>query len=286
MDLKYSILDESTIKSLCNVPMNCSIQRALFFKKRESFLRSQNVIYEILDEINREMIIQIIEDLEQFDDSSMSLLSTVTQETNNCSSEIHSIGSSMPSFLTSNYCFRDTTIEKKFSESLYKEMTSDSDEDTIFNCQISSINSNWIKSLVIDYEYNSSMRGVKSTIPIPNNTIIGIYGGKIIKKKSEIKRILCGFPPHYVIETKPNSVWIDGSPIHMESNILSFINHSCHHINIRIEKITKTKVLFRTCKDIMKNEFLHFNYKNSHILLDKKQNYILCICVPGCTTRI
>jgi hypothetical protein len=69
MDLKYSILEESTIKSLCNVPMNCSIQRALFLKKRESFLRSQNVIYEILDKINREIIIQIIEDLEQFDDS-------------------------------------------------------------------------------------------------------------------------------------------------------------------------------------------------------------------------
>ena len=156
-----------------------------------------------MDELIIEFINEALKSLDEMDDSESSTLSSVTQGSNISLNEILSIGGSMKSFSPTSYSLRSTFRENKLSESLYKEITSDSDEDSIFHVQTSIINSNWINSLTIGNEFIGMIRGVKATIPIPNNTIIGLYGGIIIKKKSEIKKKLCGFPPHYVIETNP-----------------------------------------------------------------------------------
>ena len=58
--IKISILDESTLKSLCNVPMNCSIQRKLFYKKENHFWEVKILFIKFLDEVNRELITQMI----------------------------------------------------------------------------------------------------------------------------------------------------------------------------------------------------------------------------------
>ena len=80
MDFKYSILDETTINHLCTPPVNSSIQRQLFFKNRESYLRSQNIFYEILDELFYEFI-EEIDSFQGDNESGISLLSSsvVTQ---------------------------------------------------------------------------------------------------------------------------------------------------------------------------------------------------------------
>jgi len=68
---------ETTIKDLCTPPVNCSIQRELFFKKRESYLRSQNIFYEILDELLYELTIEEMNPSQGKNESEISLLSSI-----------------------------------------------------------------------------------------------------------------------------------------------------------------------------------------------------------------
>jgi hypothetical protein len=77
MDFKTLILDETTIKYLCTPPVNSSIQRELFFKKRESYLRSQNIFYEILEELLYELTIEEMNPSQGKNESEISLLSSI-----------------------------------------------------------------------------------------------------------------------------------------------------------------------------------------------------------------
>ena len=70
--------------------------------------------------------------------------------------------------------------------------------------------------------------------------------------------------------------------IYKNSCILSFINHSCIDCNIMVLPITRSKILFKTCKDIYPNDFVHFNYQIRHIIKDKSQNFIPCKCHAKC----
>jgi hypothetical protein len=76
MDFKTLILDETTIKDLCTPPVNRPIQRELFFKKRESYLRSQNIFYEILEELLYELTIEEMNPSQGKNESEISLLSS------------------------------------------------------------------------------------------------------------------------------------------------------------------------------------------------------------------
>jgi hypothetical protein len=168
----------------------------------------------------------------------------------------------------------------------YEETTSDSDNDSIFS--LGDLSFDWLMHLVPEYEFNNQIKGLKSMIFIPQNTVLEYYGGKYITKKSDVKKIFNSTNgPCYIVQCNKR-LWIDGNPIYPESNVLSFINHSCIDTNCSLERLTKSKIIIRVIKNIPPGEFLHYNYNLSFInqLSKTKISYIKCLCHTECNTKL
>lgn len=160
----------------------------------------------------------------------------------------------------------------------YMETTSDSDDDSIFSLGIFEFD--WLLQLKLDFEFDNKIRGLKTMIFIPANTILDYYGGKYINNKAEVKNIFKESNGVYYLVQCGSKLWIDGNPKFPESNILSYINHSCYDNNCSLERSTKRKVVIRTIRNILPEEFLHFDYNT--IFLFKKPKILKCLCHSGC----
>ena len=246
-----------------------SFQEEKFRIKKQEILDTKRIWNIILDEIIEDFLqedyqleqnVSVISSIENGSESLMDLLPYTDNETVN----------------VINYNLRPL---KHFQTSQYLELGSDSDNDSIFSLPhiVFDLQANLEKCLEFDGNY-----GVKATHFIPVNTSLGYYTGKTIKNFQQVKKILCRHPPHYILESKKGKFWIDGHPKYKNSCILSFINHSCIDCNIMVLPITRSKILFKTCKDIYPNDFVHFNYQIRHIIKDKSQNFIPCKCHAKC----
>ena len=159
-----------------------------------------------------------------------------------------------------------------------QEISSDSDDDSIFS--LGPLKFDWLMHLKIDFEFCNRMKGLKTSIFIPANTILEYYGGRYVSNKQQIKRIFKESNGNIYLVQCGNKLWIDGNPIFPESNILSYINHSCININCSLERLTKRKVYIRTLRNILPEEFLHFDYKT--VFLFDKPKCLKCKCHSTC----
>jgi hypothetical protein len=185
----------------------------------------------------------------------------------------------------------DTSIDFKYRYVLrekrkinYLETSSDNEEDLIPLTDYARLD--WISHLKRIPEFNSKCEGVQSTCDIPANTILGFYEGKYVENLQEVRKILRGPRPHYIIECVKDKLWIDGSPKYSESNIFGLINHHCTDINVKLVKVTKKKIMVVTSQLIKKNDYLHFDYRIRYTVPNEIRTFIDCLCCVGCPNKL
>ena len=125
-------------------------------------------------------------------------------------------------------------------------------------------------------------KGVKTTIQLKKNTLLGEYTGKRLTytkayEKMKHKSV------HYIVRTDLRSRYIDGEG--KEGNILKYINHKCIDSNCEMVKLTRGRVGISTKRDICADELLNYNYKLAYFK-DVPKTAVKCVCRDDCPNSL
>jgi SET domain len=125
-------------------------------------------------------------------------------------------------------------------------------------------------------------KGVKTTIQLQKNTLLGEYTGKRLTytkayEKMKHKSI------HYIVRTDLRSRYIDGEG--KEGNILKYINHKCIDSNCELIKLTRGRVGISTKRDICADEVLNYNYKLAYFQ-NVPKTVVKCLCCDDCPNSL
>jgi len=121
-------------------------------------------------------------------------------------------------------------------------------------------------------------KGVKTTIELRKNTLLGEYTGKHLTYAEAYQKMEQN-SLHYIVKTDMRSRYIDGEGI--EGNILKFINHKCIDSNCELIKLTRGRVGINTKRDICANEVLNYDYRLTYFK-NVLKFAVKCVCHEDC----
>ena len=126
----------------------------------------------------------------------------------------------------------------------------------------------------------NGLRGVFATHKLSKGLLIGEYTGEKIYSLAEVKDRLKNNSTTYIIQLN-KKLWIDGE---FEGNNLALINHSCNNNNCKLIRLSPTKVGVILIKNVVPNEFLHYNYLHEFVPLSKNKITVKfpCLCIEDC----